>query len=60
MIFTTITFRDIVVLTVEYLRIQMFWKMKPCFWANGFRVLEGLVDLLTLAGTASSPNIGYH
>ena len=60
MAFTTITFRDIVVVTVVCLRIQMFWNTKQCFWANGSRGLEGLVDLLTLEGAASSRNIGNH
>ena len=53
MTFTPIPFRDFVVLTVMYLRVQMFWNTKPCLWVNGSRRLEGLVDILTLESTAS-------
>jgi hypothetical protein len=57
MAFTTIHFRDFVVLTVECLRIQMFWNTTPCLWVRGSRRFEGLVDLLTLEGTASFRNV---
>jgi hypothetical protein len=58
MAFKPTTFRDFVVLTVACLRILMFWNTKPCLRVSGSRRLEGLVDLLTLEGTASFGNIG--